>query len=284
MNGHAVLLISCPDQKGIVARLSDFIFKNKGNIVHSDQHTDAQEGIFFIRLEWELDGFAISPDQLPAAFASIAKEFKMDWDLRFTNRRSKMAVFVSQKDHCLIDLLYRQKEGELAADLAMIVSNHDDQTALAKSFGVPYHHLPITPKTKETQEKKQLELLKKSGVDLIVLARYMQIVSKEFIDAYPNKIINIHHSFLPAFKGGKPYEQAHSRGVKIIGATSHYVTEELDAGPIIEQDVARVSHRDTVADLVRKGKDLEKSVLSRAVRWHLDHRILAYRNKTVVFD
>ena len=280
----ATLLISCPDQKGIVARLSNFIFENGGNILHSDQHTDSEAGIFFIRIEWELAGFKISPEKIPAALAPLTKEFSMDWDLRLSANRPRMAIFVSQRDHCLMDLLLRHKSGEIRADIPLIVSNHKDLEPVAKGFGIPFYYIDTPGTAKAASEEKQIALLNKEKIDVVVLARYMQIVSDKFIVAYSNRIINIHHSFLPAFKGGKPYEQAHLRGVKIIGATSHYVTAELDAGPIIEQDVVRVSHRDTVDDLVQKGKDLEKLVLSRAVKWHLDNRVLAYGNKTVVFD
>ncbi len=280
----AVLLLSCRDQKGLVAATSDFIYRNDGNIVHADQHVDAEAGLFLQRIEWELAGFRIDRAELADAFRPIAEKFGMQWELHFSDYVPRMAIFVSKLEHCLSDLLLRQRMGEFEAEIRLVISNHPDLQQFVESFGPEYHFYPITEETKADQEKKQIELLEAQRIDLVVLARYMQILGGEFMRRFQNRIINIHHSFLPAFPGGRPYHQAHERGVKIIGATSHYATEELDQGPIIEQDVVRVSHRDSVQDLIRKGKDLEKVVLARAVSLHLSHRILVYGNKTVVFD
>lgn len=280
----AALLLSCPDRKGLVAGISDFIFRSNGNIIYADQHTDPEEGVFLLRIEWELDGFGIPRDEIAEAFRPIAERFEMSWDLRFSDAVPRMAIFASKMGHCLYDLLWRQRVGELRAELRLVISNHPDLQPVAESFGVDYHHYPVTRETKADQEARIIQKLEEQRIDLVVLARYMQILSPAFVDRFPNRIINIHHSFLPAFAGGRPYHQAYERGVKIIGATAHYVTEELDRGPIIEQDVARVSHRDSVDDLVRKGRDLEKVVLARAVNLHLRNGILVYGNKTVVFD
>lgn len=280
----AVLLISCHDQKGLVAAVSDFIYRNDGNIIHADQHTDQEEGIFLQRVEWQLDGFAIEREGIAEAFGPIAERFALDWDLKFSGDVPRIALFVSRLEHCLYDLLGRYRAGELRADIPLVISNHEDLRPMVESLGIAYHHYDFTAQTKVEQEKRMLDQLAEEGIDLVVLARYMQIVGPEFVAAYPNRIINIHHSFLPAFAGARPYHMAHERGVKIIGATAHYVTEELDQGPIIEQDVVRVSHRDTVDDLLRKGRDLEKIVLARAVGLHLRHRVLVYKNKTVVFE
>ena len=283
----AVLLLSCPDQKGLVAAVSDFLYRNDGNIIHADQHTDAEEGIFLQRVEWELKGFAIPRRGIGKAFRPIAERFGMTWSLHFSGFVPRIAVFVSQQAHCMYDLLARRRMGELNAGIPLVISNHPDLRAAAESSlgpGSVFHHFPITPETKAAQEQAIIETLEVQRIDLIVLARYMQVLGDDFVSRYPNRIINIHHSFLPAFAGGRPYHQAYERGVKVIGATAHYVTAELDQGPIIEQDVARVSHRDSVADLVRKGRDLEKVVLARAVDLHLRNRIVVYGNKTVVFD
>jgi len=280
----AVLLLSCPDQKGLVATVSDFLYRHDGNIIHADQHTDTEEGIFLQRVEWELDGFAVPREEIAAAFQPIADRFGMTWSLNFSDEVPRVAVFVSKLPHCLYDLLARWRMGELHAEIPLVVSNHPDHQAIADDFGVAYECFPVTPETKNEQEPRLLELVEEQRIDLIVLARYMQVLSEVFVRQYANRIINIHHSFLPAFAGGRPYHQAHERGVKIIGATAHYVTPELDQGPIIEQDVARVSHRDSVTDLIRKGRDLEKVVLARAVDLHLRNRIVVYGNKTVVFD
>ena len=280
----AVLLISCPDQKGLVAAVSDFVARNGGNITHAEQHVDVPQNIFFHRVEWELNGFAIPTDKIGECFQKVADRFQMTWSLRFSNERARTAIFVSKYDHCLLDLLYRYRIGELNGDMVAVISNHPALEAEVKPFGIPFHVFPISAATKEEQERRELDLLQALDVELVVLARYMQVLSPQFVRAYPNRIINIHHSFLPAFVGGKPYHQAYDRGVKLIGATSQYVTEELDQGPIIEQDVCRVTHRDSIEAMISKGRELERRVLGRAVRLHLQHRILAYGHKTVVFD
>ncbi|HXE90274.1 MAG TPA: formyltetrahydrofolate deformylase [Terriglobales bacterium] len=284
MKNTAILLVSCPDRKGLSAAIADFIFRNNGNILHSDQHQDPELDLFLMRVEWDLAGFAIAPGDFERHFAPLAGRFKMQWRLALSSHRPRVAIFVSRYDHCLVDLLYRHQAGELACDIPCIVSNHPDNRRWAEFYRIPYHEVAVTKENKAEAERQQVELIEKQGVDLVVLARYMQVLSKNFTDRYPQRIINIHHSFLPAFVGARPYHQAYQRGVKLIGATSHYVTEALDEGPIIEQDVVRVSHRDTLEDLMQKGRDLEKVVLSRAVRWHIESRILLYANKTVVFD
>ena len=280
----ATLLISCPDRKGILAEVTGFIAENNGNIIHADQHIDSQNSIFFMRIEWELEGFRLPKSEIENAFRPIAEKFSMDYQLHFSSEVQNVAIFVSRYDHCLYDLLYRFKAGELPGNLKLVISNHTDLKPVVEMFGVPFYHFPKTKENKLSVEEKEIELLKREEIDLIVLARYMQILSDKFVDRFRNRIINIHHSFLPAFVGAKPYHRAYERGVKIIGATSHYVTEELDQGPIIEQDVVRVSHRDSVEDMIRKGRDLEKVVLSRAVKWHLENKILVYNNKTVIFE
>ncbi len=283
MKNTSVLLISCPDRKGLVATVSDFVFKHNGNILHTDEHTDSELGRFLMRVEWDNDGFDLTPQDFPRVFAPIAERFEMQWRVAQSNQRPRMAILVSKYDHCLADLLYRQQSGELACDIPLILSNHADCQKLAEFYRIPYVVVPVSKETKQQAEAEQLRLLREHKIDLVVLARYMQVLSTQFIREYPNRIINIHHSFLPAFIGAKPYHQAFERGVKLIGATSHYVTEVLDDGPIIEQDVARISHRDALDDLLQKGRDLEKVVLSRGVRWHLENRVLLYGNKTVVF-
>jgi len=280
---RARMLISCPDRPGIVAAVSRFLFENGANIVQSDQYTmDPSGGMFFIRIEFDLDGLADRLPELEANFAETAKAFDMAWRITRADVRKRLAIFVSREDHCLLELLWQWQAGDLDADIAMVISNHPHMRELAESFGIPYHHVPVTPETKREAEAKQLELMR-GKVDAVVLARYMQILSAEMIRHYPNRIINIHHSFLPAFVGSNPYRQAYDRGVKLIGATAHFVTEELDAGPIIEQDVQRVSHRDSVEDLKRIGRHIERIVLARAVKWFTEDRILVYGNKTVVF-
>lgn len=279
----AILLISSPDRRGLVAAITDFIFRRNGNILHLDQHVDTERNTFFMRVQWDLTDFEISKSKIAPAFAPLAEQYHMDWRLHFSDERQRMAIFVSKEDHCLYDLLYRWQSGEWCVDIPLIISNHPTLEHIAQKFGIPFHVFTITKENKAEQERTQLDLLKTQQVDLIILARYMQILTADFIAHYPNRIINIHHSFLPAFPGARPYHQAYERGVKIIGATSHYVTAELDAGPIIEQDVARVDHRDSVSEMIRKGKDLEKTVLARAIWAHLGHRILVYQNKTVVF-
>ena len=293
MKDSAVLLIDCTDQKGLVARVSSLLYRHGANILHADQHQDHELGLFFMRVEWGLgpaDGSLSSAAEkfdlaaFEAEFATLARELGMRWQLTSGERRPRMALFCSQYLHCMADLLYRWRAGELECEIPVILSNHREVETLAAFYGVPFEHVPMTAEKRAEAERRQLELLARHEIELVVLARYMQILSPGFIARYPAAIINVHHSFLPAFTGAKPYHAAHQRGVKLIGATSHYVTEALDDGPIIEQDVARVSHRDQVEDLVARGRDLERLVLSRAVRWHLDRRILCYGNKTVVFD
>jgi formyltetrahydrofolate deformylase len=280
----AVLLISCRDQKGLVAAVSDFLYRHDGNIVHADQHTDREEGVFLQRVEWELEGFGIARDAIADEFRPIAERFGMEWTLHFSDYVPRIGLLASKLPHCLYDILARWRLGEFEGEIPLIISNHEDARQIADEFGVPFEHLPVGTADKHDQERRIAALLDETSVDLVILARYMQILSDEFVSRYPNRIINIHHSFLPAFAGARPYHQAHERGVKIIGATAHYATRELDQGPIIDQDVARVSHRDSVDDLVRKGRDLEKVVLARAVDLHLRNRIVVYGNKTVVFD
>lgn len=284
MNNSAILLITCPDQPGLVSTVANLLLQYNGNILHADQHIDTEEKLFFMRIEWDLSSFSIETDLFKAEFAQIAKKYKMEWRFELASNRLNTAIFVSRQDHCLADLLYRHRSGELACDIKLIISNHPDTETLANFYTIPFHLIPVKKDSKQSAEQAQQKLLEQHQVKLIVLARYMQILSEAFITNHPNRIINIHHSFLPAFLGAKPYHRAFERGVKLIGATSHYVTKELDNGPIIEQNVLRVSHRDQVNDLVRKGQDIEKTVLSRAVRLHLEHRILTYGNKTVIFD
>jgi formyltetrahydrofolate deformylase len=278
----AVLLILCPDRTGLVARVSTLLFEHGANILHADQHQDSEAGLFFMRVEWALDGFDL--DRFRAAFTGLAASLDMTWRLESSLRPLRVAVFVSSHLHCLADLLFRHRAGELACEVTSVISNHPDAGDLAGFHGVAFQHIPTTADNREDVETRQLALLEAQRVDLVVMARYMRILSSGFVARYPGRIINVHHSFLPAFVGARPYHQAFERGVKLIGATSHYATETLDDGPIIEQDVMRISHRDDVADLIEKGRDLERIVLSRAVKWHLDHRILRYGDKTVVFD
>ncbi len=278
----ATLLVSCPDQKGLVAKIANFIYSNGGNIIHADQHTDTAAEMFLTRIEWELEGFNLDRDVIAPAFNAIAKPIEANWQLHFSDTIPKIAIWVTKQDHCLLDLLWRWNAQELKVDIPLIISNHMDLKPIADQFGIDFHHLPITKETKAEQEAKQLELLQEYEINLVVLAKYMQILSSEFVAKFSN-VINIHHSFLPAFPGASPYQRAYKRGVKIIGATAHYVTEDLDEGPIIEQDIIRVSHRDTVSDMIRKGKDMERLVLARAVRLHLQNRVLVYNNRTVVF-
>lgn len=281
---NAILLTHCPDRQGIVAGITEFIFKNGGNIIDLDQHVDNENKHFFMRVEWSLENFKISENKLKQIFkSSIADKFNMNWDLRFSDQVPRMAIFVSKLPHCLYDILTRTESQEWNVEIPLIISNHPDLEHIAKAFNIDYHVFQNVKENKLSVEAKQLKLLKKYKIDFVVLARYMQILSDSFVPNYPNKIINIHHSFLPAFPGAKPYHSAFERGVKIIGATSHYVTPELDAGPIIEQSIVRVSHNDSVEDLIRKGKDLEKVVLSRAIRSHINMDLLVYKNKTVVF-
>ena len=287
MKPTAILLLHCPDQSGIISEITKFITDNQGNIVYLDQYVDRQDGFFFMRIEWELNRFIIPREKIKEYIDTLyAQRYQMECSLYFNDVRPRMAIFVSKMSHCLYDLLARYKAGEWNVDIPCIISNHDDLRYIAEQFEIPYYVWSINKdhSNKEEVEKEEMELLKKEKVSFIVLARYMQIISNEMIKAYPNHIINIHHSFLPAFIGAKPYHQAWERGVKIIGATSHYVTDELDAGPIIEQDVVRISHKDTPETLVLKGRDLEKIVLSRAVTQHIERKILTYHNKTIIFN
>lgn len=275
----------CPDRPGLVAAVTHFLADNGANIIDLDQHVDRAEGVFFMRVKWELDGFALSPADFGERFGpEIAEPFAATWQLHSDDRPLRMAIFVSKMSHCLYDLLSRWQSGEWPVEIPLIISNHETLRPVAEQFGVPFKHFPITAENKAEQEAQEIELLRAHDIDLVVLARYMQIISPQLIEAYPQRIINIHHSFLPAFAGAKPYHAAHARGVKIIGATSHYVTEELDAGPIIEQDVTRITHRDSVGELVRKGQDLEKLVLARGVWAHIQRQTLVYRNRTIVFS
>jgi formyltetrahydrofolate deformylase len=288
MKPSAILLIACPDQKGEVATIADFVYRHGGNILHADEHADEESGLFLMRVEFDPKDFDIdlsqsTLDDFAKQFSPIADRFKMKWRLAQSAHRPRMIILVSKYDHCLVDLLYRHQSGELACDIPLIISNHPDNQAVADFYKIPYAVVNVTKENKSTAEARIQSLLAEHKPDFMVLARYMQILSNAFVNRYPQRIINIHHSFLPAFIGARPYHQAFERGVKLIGATSHYVTEVLDDGPIIEQDVVRVSHRDTVDDLIRKGRDLEKVVLSRAVRWHVENRVLVYGNKTVVF-
>ncbi|MEH2382253.1 MAG: formyltetrahydrofolate deformylase [Nostoc sp.] len=282
-NPTATLLISCPDQRGLVAKFANFIYSNGGNIIHADQHTDFAAGLFLTRIEWQLDGFNLPREFIAPAFNAIAQPVGAKWEIRFSDTVPRIAIWVSRQDHCLFDLIWRQRAKEFIAEIPLIISNHSNLKLVAEQFNIDFQHIPITKENKSEQEAQQLELLRQYKIDLVVLAKYMQIISADFISQFP-QIINIHHSFLPAFIGANPYHRAFERGVKIIGATAHYATANLDAGPIIEQDVVRVSHRDEVDDLVRKGKDLERVVLARAVRSHLQNRVLVYGNRTVVFE
>ncbi|MCC3381857.1 formyltetrahydrofolate deformylase [Paenibacillus farraposensis] len=281
---RARMLVSCPDGPGIVAAVSRFLYEHGANIVQSDQYTmDPSGGMFFMRVEFDLPNLNEAQPQLEQDFVAVANQFRMEWTISAVSRKKKLAIFVSKEDHCLVELLWQWQAGDLDADISLVVSNHPDMKEYVESFGIPYHHIPVTADTKPEAERRQLEVIG-DDIDVIILARYMQIISPKFIEYYRNRIINIHHSFLPAFVGGKPYAQAYNRGVKIIGATAHYVTEELDGGPIIEQDVQRVSHRDDVNELKRIGRTIERVVLARAVKWHVEDRILVHENKTVVFN
>ncbi len=281
----AILLMHCNDQKGIVADVTEFINNNQGNIITLDEHVDRLDKIFYMRIEWELNGFLIPQEKIADFFGTlIAAKFDMTWNIYFSDQRPRMAIFVSKLSHCLYDILSRFHSGEWDVDIPLIVSNHRDLEPVSKQFGIDFHLVEINEQNREEAERRELELLEKHGITFVVLARYMQVVSENFINHYPNKIINIHHSFLPAFPGAKPYHSAYQRGVKIIGATSHYVTSDLDAGPIIDQDIVRITHRDSIDRLIMKGKDVEKLVLSRAILMHLQRRILVYNNRTVVFN
>ena len=284
MRNTAVLSIVCPDRKGLVAAIANFLLAHNANILHADQHQDREANLFLMRVEWDLDGFDLGLHRFEETFAPIAEANQMQWRLSLASVKPRLAIFVSKYDHCLADLLYRHHAGELYCEIPLIISNHPDTHWLAEAYKIPFQHIAVTRDNKPEAEAQQRALLAAHHIDFMVLARYMQVLSADFIAHYPQRIINIHHSFLPAFHGAKPYQRAFERGVKLIGATSHYVTEALDDGPIIDQDVTRISHRDDLDDLVQKGADLEKVVLSRAVKWHIDNRILVYGNKTVVFD
>ncbi len=284
MKNTATLLITCPDARGIVAAIADFLHQHNANILHAYQHQDAENNLFLMRVEWDLAGFSLDQASFNQAFAAIADKFSMQWQLKLSQHKARVAIMVSQYDHCLADLLHRHKSGELACEIPLVISNHRDTEKLVQFYDVDFHYIPVTKENKAEAEAAQFKLFDEYNIDLIVLARYMQILSPDFVGRYPQRIINIHHSFLPAFIGARPYHRAFERGVKLIGATSHYVTEVLDEGPIIEQDIERISHRDQVEDLIQKGRDLERVVLSKAVRWHIENRILLYANKTVIFD
>ena len=279
----ATLLVSCPDRRGLVAKIANFVYAHNGNIIHADHHNDPANNLFLSRIEWELDQFQLPREAIGPAFAELATPLQATWQLHFSDTIPRLAIWVTKQDHCLLDLLWRQQAQELPAAIPLILSNHTTLQPIADQFGIDFHHLPLTTDNKTEQEHRQLDLLRRYQIDLVVLAKYMQVLSPTFLEQFPC-VINIHHSFLPAFPGANPYHRAYDRGVKIIGATAHYATADLDQGPIIEQEVARVSHRDTVADLIRKGKDLERLVLARAVRLHLNNRVLVYQHRTVIFD
>jgi len=283
-NSQATLLLSGPDQPGLVSRISNFIFENGGNIINLHEHVDQVEKIISIRVSWEMDNFKIVQDKVKDVFAPIGKSMKMDWQIKFSGENNRVAIFVSKYDHCLLELLWRHKNGEFPIDIPLIISNHEELRYLADQYGIPYFVFPINKENKVAQEAKELALLEEHQIDTLILARYMQVLSEDFVGHYPNNIINIHHSFLPAFIGGNPYKQAYERGVKIIGATSHFVTKNIDEGPIIEQDITRITHRDTTKDLVRKGRDLERMVLAKAVQYYAENRILMQGKKTIVFQ
>lgn len=283
-NLTAILLLSCKDRIGLVSRIAHFVFERGGNIIELDEHVDVNEKYFFVRIAWDMKNFSIPPSEVVEAFTPLAKEFNATWRINFTGQNLRVGIFVSKYDHCLREILWRQRMSEFNIDIPLIISNHEDLKPLAEHYKIPYYVFPVKEENKLEQEKKELALLKEKNVDTIVLARYMQILTPRIIDKYKNQIINIHHSFLPAFVGSNPYKQAYERGVKIIGATSHYVTKELDDGPIIEQDIIRISHKDTVKDLIRKGRDLERLILARALYFHSEHRILVHGKKTIIFE
>lgn len=280
----ATLLLSCPDQKGLVARISQFIFQRGGNIMNLDEHVEREENMFFTRVEWDTTEVFHSPSEFESEFEKLAKEISADWEIRYSNNKHKLAIFVSKYEHCIQEILWLNSIGELDAEIKFIISNHKDLEKLSKQYNVDFHYFPITNENKFWQEEKEINLLRENKIDTIVLARYMQVLSMNFVKEFSFKIINIHHSFLPAFMGANPYRQAYEKGVKIIGATSHYVTEVLDEGPIIEQDVTRISHRDSPKDLISKGRELERSVLVRAIKYHISNRVLPFGKKTIVFE
>ena len=284
MKDSAILLIHSRDRKGLVAEISSFLYRHGANILHADQHRDNEEGLFFMRIEWDVAEFSLDRRAFREQFTPLAQELELDWRVEYSRDLPLVAIFVSRDLHCLADLLHRHAAGELACNIPVIVSNHREAEPLVRFHNIRFVHTPVTPESKLEVERQQLDLLEQLGVDTVVLARYMQVLSPAFVSRYPSRIINVHHSFLPAFSGAKPYHAAYGRGVKLIGATAHYVTDQLDEGPIIEQDVTRISHRDSLTDLIQKGRDVERLVLSRAVRWHIDRRILQYLHKTVIFD
>lgn len=283
-NSTAILLLSCPDRKGLVSELSYFVSNNGGNIIDLDEHVDQEEKAFFIRIAWDMKEFKIPSDKLIDAFTPLANKFNASWEIRFSHIKPNLAIFVSKYDHCLQEVLWRHQIGEFQADISAVISNHPDLENLANQYNIPFHYFPITKESKLEQEKNEIELLCELKVDTVILARYMQILSNEFVAQFPNQILNIHHSFLPAFIGGNPYKQAYDRGVKIIGATSHFVTNNLDEGPIIAQEIIHISHKDSTKDLVRKGRDLERLVLAKAIHYYLEHRVLIYKGKTIIFN
>ncbi len=278
-----ILLLSCPDRRGLVSRISNFVYERGGNILDMDEHVDNEEQYFFIRISWDMKTFSLKSSEIAEAFTPLAKEFNADWSLKFGAKKTRTAIFVSKYDHCLQDILWRYSIDEFSIEIPAIISNHSDLKPLADHYKIPFYVFPVTKQNREVEEAKELKLLAELEIDTIVLARYMQILSPALMNRYRNQIINIHHSFLPAFIGSNPYKQAYDKGVKIIGATSHYVTEELDEGPIIEQDIIRISHKDTLRDLIRKGRDLERLVLARALLHHSEHRVLVRGRKTVIF-
>jgi formyltetrahydrofolate deformylase len=284
MADNGVLLLRCPEQKGVVAAVAGFIYEHNGNIVRADEHQDPDQKIYFMRVEWELGDFTLSIDEFRERFAPVARDFAMAWRVARTTDRPRVAILVSKSGHCLADLLYRHQIGELRCDIRLVIGNHGDLRSLTEFYGIPYHEIRVAADDKTAAEDAALSLLEAQAVELVVLARYMQILSPAFIARYPNRMINVHHSFLPAFVGAKPYHRSFERGVKLVGATSHYVTDVLDEGPIIEQDIVRVTHRDSLAALIQKGGDAERAVLTRAVRWHIENRIMVFGNKTVVFS
>jgi len=280
----ATLLLSCPDQKGLVAGISQFIFQRGGNILNLDEYVESEEKMFFTRVEWSMEEVQLSNSEFEKKFSELAKNISAEWEIKYSNNKNRLAIFVSKSEHCIQEILWLYSIGELNAQIELIISNHDDLEYLAKQYNIPFHLFPVTVQNKLEQETKELELLRKNRIDTIILARYMQVLSNNFIKEYPFKIINIHHSFLPAFMGANPYRQAYEKGVKIIGATSHYVTEVLDEGPIIEQDVTRITHRDSPKDLISKGRELERSVLVRAIKYHINNRVIPYGKKTIIFE
>lgn len=284
MKNTAALLINCPDRKGIIASVSGFLYSHNANILHSDEHQDNEANLFFLRTEWDLTDFTLTKKDFLNKFSPVAGKFNMNWKIVYSLDQKNVAILLSKEEHCLADLLYRHKSGELYCEIKCVISNHPVSSPLARFYQIPFYEIPVNKSNKTDSENKMIALLKKNNIDLVILARYMQILSPEFLQNFTNPVINIHHSFLPAFVGAKPYLQAYERGVKIIGATAHYVTTQLDQGPIIEQDIQRISHRDSIEDLIQKGKNIEKIVLSKAVKMHLENRILTYGNKTVVFD